>query len=192
MITRRDLATPAGLGAVTLLAGPLGAQPGHARSEVTSLAMAFYSAANSGQWGTVTNLLSDNVELRTNSGYFVETDSATCAGEKSCFSVGYENIPPVLVGADDVVGFLQKRQKERNWRWEFARDHMISPRSDFLISYSSPWSNSNTCNDPLCAYPPDFVHCFWADVKREGGVAVSSQIGAIYETELMKLGSVNG
>lgn len=191
MITRREIALPVGMGAASFLMAPFTAKSADTLAPVTSLASAFYSASNAGHWGTLANLLSDHVELRTNSGYFVEATDSSCEQEKDCFAVGHENIPPVLLGAEAVVDFLRKRQQERNWVWEFAQDQMNSPKPDFIVSFANPWLKTDSCKGPLCA-PPDFVHCFWADVQREGGVAVMSRIGAIYEIELMNLGRSNG
>lgn len=191
MITRREIAFPVGFGAASFLLAPLAARPVDTLAPVTSLASAFYSTSNAGHWGTLSNLLSDHVELRTNSGYFVETPGGGCKGDKDCIAVVDETVPPVLQGAELVVDFLRKRQQERNWFWMFGQDQMNSPKADFIVSFANPWLKTDSCKGPLCS-PPDFVHCFWADVQREGGVAVSSRIGAIYEIELMNLGRSNG
>lgn len=161
-------------------------------SKVLELATAFYRASNRGHWGTLASLLDEDVRLRSNSGYFVQT-SESCDGDL-CVGEGFEQIGGLLTGQKAVVEFLSTRQQKNGWSWSFEAEKITNPEQDYALSFVSPSKINGGCWGPgvLCGFAPHFVHVFWATIEEEDGVILSARIGEITEVDLRNVGMGNG
>jgi hypothetical protein len=176
VIGRRDFGAAALAGSFAFLAEPAVAQHtkedrSNRESILLGLASAFYRSVNRGHWGTLSDLTTNDLQMRTNSGY-----------------PSYKHFGGQFFEKDKAISFLQDRHAENKWYWDFEASRMFVPQGDYVCSFAEPMMLDDDCKGVLCAFTQSFVHVFWCKLTEVDGVVVDSKIADVVEVQLRQVG----
>ena len=177
MIERRSFGIAA-LGAALVSSGAVRAGAQTRGSTAIDLARAYYQSYNQNDWLAMSSLLSEEIMLHSNSGYFVQ-DTPFVNGMTS----GHDETASRLTGADKVIDYLRTRRTQNREGFNLSDPELrfLSPEDNFALAWVFTAGGIGPLGIPLRE-----VHVFECDIRRANSAIVSAKVAQIFEINLQK------